>query len=139
MEKVKKEYVRFHGTSDPLLYFVEGWVYQKLAETDGFWRVIDETDEDYLYLPGNFEVVDISDAEFKKEKEKQAKLKDLWDDVSSLYYECEKNDDGVSKYFDSDSVKMLEKKKKVLQALIDGKKPEEIGQDYLDILELKKK
>lgn len=139
MEKVKKEYVRFHGESDPLIYFVDGWVYQKLAETDGFWRVIDETDEDYLYLPGDFEVVDMSDAEFKKEREKQRKIKKIWNENISLYGKCRKIDDGIDKYYDMDSVKMLEKKKKVLRALIDGKKPEEIGQDYLDILELKKK
>lgn len=136
MEKVKKEYVRFHGDSDPLLYFVDGWVYQKLAETNGFWRVIDETNEDYLYLPGDFEVVNISDEEFKKEKAKQAKTKKLWSEVLALYSKCKAKDDAVKEYFDIDSVKMLNKKKRVLQALIDGKKPKEIGQDYWDVLEL---
>lgn len=139
MSEKKHEYVKFHGESDPLILFVDGWLYEKLGESHEYWRIIDETNDDYLYDPDCFEVVKISDAEYKKEKAKQAKLKELWNEVSSLYYECEKIDDGISKYFDSNSVKMLEKKKKVLQAIIDGKKPKEIGQDYWNVLELKKK
>ena len=139
MEKVKKEYVRFHGDSDPLLYFVDGWVYEKLGESHGLWRVIDETNDDYLYGPRCFEVIEMSDDEFKARKEKQAKIKKLWSEVLALYSKCKVKDDAVKEYFDTDSVKMLNKKKRVLQALIDGKKPKEIGQDYWDVLELKKK
>lgn len=138
MEKVKKEYVRYHGESDILMYFVDGWVYQKLAETHGFWRVIDETGEDYLYSPEEFEVINISDEEFKKEKEKQKKIRKFWNENVKLFRECREIDDNIKSYYDMESLTMLEKKRKVLQALIDGKKPNEIGQDYWDILENKK-
>lgn len=138
MGQIKKEYVRFHGNSDPLFYFVDGWVYEKLGESHDMWRIIDETNDDYLYGPRCFEVIEMSDDEFKAEKEKQAKIKKLWSEVLALYSECKVKDDAIKEYFDTDSVKMLETKKKVLQALIDGKQPDEIGRDYWDILENKK-
>ena len=53
--------VRYIGkTSDPL-YFIRGKIYEKLGEEHGLWRVIDETEEDYLYPPGWFE--ELTDSE----------------------------------------------------------------------------
>ena len=49
--------VRYIGESDPL-EFIKGKEYEKIGEEHGFWRVIDETGEDYLYLPGNLEIVE---------------------------------------------------------------------------------
>lgn len=50
--------VRFIGESDPL-YFINGKEYEVLGEEDGFYRIVDETGEDYLYtLNDDFEIVD---------------------------------------------------------------------------------
>lgn len=57
-------------------------------------------------------------------------------EISDLWLECITFDDGIRNFYDSYSHKMRTKKKKVLQALIDGKAPDEIGNDYWDILEL---
>lgn len=56
------------------------------------------------------------------------KVEDLWSEVSLF-------DDGVQKYFDLESDKMLKKKVRVLSGLLNGKSPEEFGKDYFDILE----
>ena len=56
MEKERVK-VRFIGKSDPFC-FVNGKVYEKVGESHGYWRVIDETGEDYLYSPKVFEIVD---------------------------------------------------------------------------------
>ena len=55
--------------------------------------------------------------------------------VIELYDSVAMFDDVVAGLFDVDSDKMMEKKYRVLKALDEGKNPEEIGKDYLDILE----
>ena len=65
--------------------------------------------------------------------EKQDKL---WHEVMELYSKCELFDEAIRNFFNISSRKMLVKKKKVLQEVIDGKSPYEIGKDYWDILEL---
>ena len=40
--------------SDPFI-FIKNKVYDKLGEEHGYWRVVDETGEDYLYSPKAFE------------------------------------------------------------------------------------
>jgi len=56
------------------------------------------------------------------------KVTALWEKVSEF-------DDGVANFFDLESEEMLGKKIRVLQELIDGKSPDEIGKPYFDILE----
>jgi len=46
--------VRYIGKSNPLR-FINGKVYEVIGEEDGRYRIIDETGEDYLYSPKNFE------------------------------------------------------------------------------------
>ena len=60
----------------------------------------------------------------------------LWHEVMELYSKCELFDEAIRNFFNISSRKMLVKKKKVLQEVIDGKSPDEIGKDYWDILEL---
>ena len=54
--KKKEVQVKFVGESDPLC-FIHGKIYTKIGESHGYWKVIDETGEDYLYDPDVFEVV----------------------------------------------------------------------------------
>jgi len=54
--------VKYTGKSDPLS-FINGKVYEKIGESHGLWRVIDETGEDYLYDPAAFEVVEDGDTQ----------------------------------------------------------------------------
>ena len=51
--------VKFHGESDPLT-FIDGKVYDVIGIEDGWYRIIDETGEDYLYYPDpdQLEVID---------------------------------------------------------------------------------
>ena len=49
--------VRYIGENSDWLQFIHNKVYDKIGEAHGMWRVIDETGEDYLYLPGNFEAL----------------------------------------------------------------------------------
>lgn len=54
--------VKYLGKSDPLM-LLNGKVYDVLAveggtEGQGWYRVVDETGEDYLFHPGGFEIVD---------------------------------------------------------------------------------
>lgn len=75
----------------------------------------------------------LSQEEFAKLAEERDKM---GSEVSDLWMECETFDDGIRDFYDLHSDKLMFKKKKVLQALIDGKAPDEIGKDYWDILEL---
>ena len=49
--------VRFHGESDPLT-FIDGKVYNVIGIEEGWYRIVDETGEDYLYDPTGFEIVE---------------------------------------------------------------------------------
>ena len=75
----------------------------------------------------------ITKAQFVELAETRNKISN---EVNKLWMECETFDDGIRFCYDMNSDKMMFKKKKVLQALIDGKAPDEIGKDYWDILEL---
>ena len=57
MEEVK---VRFIGRSDPLCC-INGKTYKKIGESHGYWKIVDESGEDYLYSPEVFEVVEDND------------------------------------------------------------------------------
>lgn len=48
--------VIYHGESDPL-YFLDGKEYEALGYSHGMIKVIDETGDDYLYDPDDFEIV----------------------------------------------------------------------------------
>lgn len=49
--------VRFLGDSDPLV-LTKGKVYEVLSVEQEWYRVIDESGEDYLYPPDGFEIVE---------------------------------------------------------------------------------
>lgn len=49
--------VRFIGETDPI-YMINGKIYEVLSIENGWYRIIDEEGEDYLYLPQLFQVVD---------------------------------------------------------------------------------
>ena len=38
-------------------YCINGKVYDVIGESNGYWKVVDESGEDYLYDPSVFEVV----------------------------------------------------------------------------------
>lgn len=49
--------VRYLGEDDPLA-LRHGKVYDVLSVERGMYRIIDETNEDYLYFPEAFEVIE---------------------------------------------------------------------------------
>lgn len=49
--------VRYIDESDPLA-LINGRVYEVLAIEEGWYRIVDETGEDYLYAPEAFEIVE---------------------------------------------------------------------------------
>lgn len=49
--------VKFIGESDPV-YMINGKVYDVISIEMGWYRIIDEEGEDYLYPPELFEVID---------------------------------------------------------------------------------
>ena len=53
--------VRYIGKNSDPLYFIRGREYEKLGEEHGLWRVVDETEEDYLYPPSWFEAIEKGD------------------------------------------------------------------------------
>lgn len=62
------------------------------------------------------------------------RLYDLHAEVMELAAKCDIEEDVVH-YFDWDSMKNLELKKKVLTRILNGEGPDEIGDDYYKILE----
>ena len=48
--------VKYTGTSDISLTY--GKIYEVIAVENGLYRIIDDTEEDYLFWPDEFEVVD---------------------------------------------------------------------------------
>ncbi|TCL32190.1 hypothetical protein EV210_12310 [Anaerospora hongkongensis] len=62
--------VKYIGESDSMR-FVYGKVYTVLGKEGPFWRVIDETGEDYLYTLQNFQIVD--ETEYLRSSEKNYK------------------------------------------------------------------
>ena len=57
--------VRFHGESNPI-YFIDGKVYDVVGKQCGYWAVVDETGDDYLYTPEGFEIVEGSEDELEE-------------------------------------------------------------------------
>lgn len=52
--------VKFLGESSPLM-LINGKSYDVISIEDGWYRIVDETDEDYLYPPEAFDVVEPND------------------------------------------------------------------------------
>ena len=52
--------VRYHGESSPV-GLIDGKDYVVLSIEKDWYRIVDETDEDYLYPPEYFEVVEPND------------------------------------------------------------------------------
>ena len=52
--------VKYKGESDPLS-LIHDKVYDVLSVEYGYYRIVDETGEDYLYEPDDFEVVEEGD------------------------------------------------------------------------------
>ncbi|MGN0666468.1 MAG: hypothetical protein ACI4KF_08075 [Huintestinicola sp.] len=48
--------VKYIGKSDPL-ELLNGKIYNVISVEKGWYRIIDETEEDYLYPPELFEIV----------------------------------------------------------------------------------
>ena len=60
MEIINKQFkVRYIDEDDPL-FFLQGKIYQVLSIEEGYYRIIDESGEDYLYPfdPELFEIVE---------------------------------------------------------------------------------
>lgn len=49
--------VRYKGESDPLA-LIHGKDYKVLSVEEDWYRIVDETDEDYLYPPDAFDIVE---------------------------------------------------------------------------------
>lgn len=49
--------VKYIGESDPLM-LINGKVYNVISIEKEWYRIIDETDEDYLYPPNAFEIIE---------------------------------------------------------------------------------
>lgn len=49
--------VKFKGKSDPLA-LINGKIYDVLSIECGWYRIVDETGEDYLYRPECFEIIE---------------------------------------------------------------------------------
>ena len=54
--------VKFIGDYSSILGVIKGKTYKCIGVYDVWYRVIDETDEDYLYPKTDFDVIDDSDA-----------------------------------------------------------------------------
>ena len=52
--------VRYHGESSPV-GLIEGKDYEVLSIEGEWYRIVDETEEDYLYPPECFEIVEPDD------------------------------------------------------------------------------
>lgn len=49
--------VKYIGESDPIA-LINGKVYEVISVEKEWYRIIDETDDDYLYPPDAFEIVE---------------------------------------------------------------------------------
>lgn len=50
--------VKFKGKTDPLV-LTHGKIYEVLAVEKGWYRIVDDSNDDYLYPPELFEVIDL--------------------------------------------------------------------------------
>lgn len=55
--------VKYIGEKSDWLKLVKNKVYDRVGESHGYWSVVDETGDDYLYSPDNFEV--LTDEEYE--------------------------------------------------------------------------
>lgn len=67
--------------------------------------------------------------------QKAMQVDKLYDEVIDLFIECSMMDEGVERYFDMESEKILNKKKRILTRIKDGEYGPGIGKEYFDILE----
>ncbi len=51
--------VKFTGKTDPLA-LINGKIYEVISVEKDWYRIVDETGEDYLYPPESFEIVEES-------------------------------------------------------------------------------
>ena len=58
--------VKWLGDTEPLV-LTHGKVYEGLSKECGFYRVVDDSDDDYLYEASGFEVVEGSEDDLRKE------------------------------------------------------------------------
>ena len=65
-EKVERMLVKFTGNYGSPLSVLKNHTYKCIAVYPSWYRVIDETYEDYLYPKADFEVIDDSDAVYVK-------------------------------------------------------------------------
>ena len=49
--------VKFIGESDPLS-LINGKIYEVISVEHNWYRIVDETNEDYLYHPSLFEIIE---------------------------------------------------------------------------------
>lgn len=49
--------VKYLGDSDPLA-LLNGKIYDVISVEREWYRIVDETEEDYLYPPGAFEIIE---------------------------------------------------------------------------------
>ena len=52
--------VKYHGESSPV-GLIDGKNYEVISIENVWYRIVDETDEDYLYPPEDFEIVEPND------------------------------------------------------------------------------
>lgn len=64
----RKMKVKYKGESDPLS-LIHDKVYDVLSVEYGYYRIVDETGEDYLYEPDDFEVVEEGDVPVIEDEE----------------------------------------------------------------------
>ena len=62
--------IRYTGTTDPLL-LTHGKIYEVLSIERRYYRILDDTNDDYLYPPRLFEIVDDSGKAELEEKGRQ--------------------------------------------------------------------
>ena len=52
--------VKYIGDPDPV-YVINGKIYDVISIENGWYRIVDEENEDYLYPPELFEIIDYFD------------------------------------------------------------------------------
>ena len=52
--------VKYIGDSDPV-YVINGKIYDVISIENGWYRIVDEENEDYLYPPELFKIIDYFD------------------------------------------------------------------------------
>ena len=52
--------VKYHGESSPVS-LIDGKEYEVISIEKDWYRIVDETDEDYLYPPECFEIIEPND------------------------------------------------------------------------------